>query len=143
MALTIMMPFTFALGGYTGIFMLLGIYVGAIYGGSITAILINTPGTANSAATCLDGYPMANTLNQPGRALAISTTSSTIGGIFGATVLFFTAPLLAKVALKFGSPEYFALGIFGLSIVTGISSSTVTKGLLGGALWSCSWNNRN
>ncbi len=89
MALTIMMPFTFALGGYTGIFMLLGIYVGAIYGGSITAILINTPGTANSAATCLDGYPMANTLNQPGRALAISTTSSTIGGIFGATVLFF------------------------------------------------------
>lgn len=131
MALTIMMPFTFAFGGYTGIFMLLGIYVGAIYGGSVTAILINTPGTANSAATCLDGYPMANKLHQPGRALAISTTSSTIGGLFGATVLFFTAPLLAKVALKFGSPEYFALGIFGLSIVTGISSTTVTKGLLG------------
>lgn len=130
MALTIMMPFTFALGGYSGIFMLIGIFVGAIYGGSVTAILINTPGTANSAATCLDGYPMATKLNQPGRALAISTTSSTMGGVIGATVLLFTAPLLAKVALKFGSPEYFALGVFGLSIVTGISSSSITKGLL-------------
>ena len=102
--------------------MLLGIFCGSIYGGSITAILINTPGTANSAATCLDGYPMANKLGQPGRALGISTMASTFGGLFSAAALFFTAPLLAKVALQFGSPEYFSIAVFGISIVTGISS---------------------
>lgn len=132
MALTIMTPFTFSLGGNSGILMLLGIFCGAIYGGSITAILINTPGTANSAATCLDGYPMAK--KQPGRALSISTTASTFGGLFSATMLFLTAPLLAKVALKFGAPEYFALGIFGLSVVTGISSKSVLKGIIGAVI---------
>lgn len=129
MALTIMTPFTFALGGNSGILMLLGIFCGAIYGGSITAILINTPGTANSAATCLDGYPMSR--KQPGRALGISTVASTFGGLFSAAMLFLTAPLLAKVALKFGAPEYFALGVFGLSVVTGISSKSVFKGIIG------------
>lgn len=109
--------------------MLLGVFCGAIYGGSITAILINTPGTANSAATCLDGYPMSR--HSPGRALAISTMASTFGGLFSALALFFTAPMLAKVALNFGAPEYFALGIFGLSIVTGISSKSVFKGIIG------------
>lgn len=132
MALTIMTPFTFSLGGNSGILMLLGIFCGAIYGGSITAILINTPGTANSAATCLDGYPMAK--KQPGRALSISTTASTFGGLFSALMLFLTAPMLAKVALKFGGPEYFALGIFGLSIVTGISSKSVLKGIIGAVI---------
>lgn len=132
MALSIMTPFTFAFPGNAGICMLLGVFCGAIYGGSITAILINTPGTANSAATCLDGYPMSWT--QPGRALSISTTSSTFGGLFSAFALFFTAPLLAKFALKFGAPEYFALGIFGLSIVTGVSSKSVLKGILGAVI---------
>ena len=61
--------------------------------------------------------------HSPGRALAISTMASTFGGLFSAFALFFTAPMLAKVALNFGAPEYFALGIFGLSIVTGISSN--------------------
>lgn len=129
MALTIVTPFTFSLGGNSGILMLLGVFCGAIYGGSITAILINTPGTANSAATCLDGYPMSR--HSPGRALAISTMASTFGGLFSAFALFFTAPMLAKVALNFGAPEYFALGIFGLSIVTGISSKSVFKGIIG------------
>ena len=69
MALTLMLPFTFSVKG-AGIMMLVGIFCGAIYGGSITAILINTPGTANSAATCLDGYPMAHQMHQPGRALS-------------------------------------------------------------------------
>jgi len=132
MALSIMTPFTFVFPGDTGICMLLGVFCGAIYGGSITAILINTPGTANSAATCLDGYPMAQ--KQPGRALAISTTASTFGGIFSAFMLFFTAPLLAKFALKFGAPEYLALGLFGLSIVTGVSSKSVLKGIIGAVI---------
>ena len=134
MALTIMTPFTFSLGGNSGFLMLLGIFCGSIYGGSITTILINTPGTANSAATCLDGYPMANKLGQPGRALGISTMASTFGGLFSAAALFFTAPLLAKVALQFGSPEYFSIAVFGISIVTGISSKSIIKGLIGAVI---------
>ncbi len=133
MALSIMTPFTFVFPGTAGIMMLLGVFCGAIYGGSITAILINTPGTANSAATCLDGYPMAKG-GHPGRALGISTTASTFGGLFSAMMLFLTAPLLAKFALKFGGPEYFALGIFGLSIVTGVSSKSALKGITGAAI---------
>ena len=77
MGLSIMMPLTLSMEGNSGVLMLLGIFCGAIYGGSITAILIKTPGTANSAATCLDGYPMATKLGQPGRALSISTMAST------------------------------------------------------------------
>ena len=114
--------------------MLLGTFCGAIYGGSITAILINTPGTANSAATCLDGYPMATKLGQPGRALSISTMASTFGGLFSACALLFTAPLLSKIALNFGVPEMFALGVFGLSIVTAVSSHSIIKGLIGAIL---------
>lgn len=71
MAMTILMPFTFSLDGLYGILMLLGVFCGAVYGGSITAILINTPGTANAAATCLDGYPMAQK-GHPDRAISIS-----------------------------------------------------------------------
>lgn len=134
MGLAIIMPFTFSIGGISGILMLLGVFCGAIYGGSITAILINTPGTANSAATVLDGYPMATKLGQPGRALSISTTASTFGGLFSAVCLLWISPILAQFALKFGSPEYFALAVFGLSIVTSISSQSVVKGLIGATL---------
>lgn len=133
MAVSIMLPFTFSLKD-AGIMMLLGIFCGAVYGGSITAVLINTPGTANSAATCLDGYPMAHKYGQPGRALSISTMSSTFGGLFSALMLLWIAPLLSKIALKFGVTEMFALGVFGLSIVTAVSSQSIIKGLLGAVL---------
>ena len=116
MGLSIMMPLTLSMEGNSGVLMLLGIFCGAIYGGSITAILIKTPGTANSAATCLDGYPMATKLGQPGRALSISTMASTFGGLFSAVMLLWTAPMLSKIALKFGAAEYFALAVFGLSM---------------------------
>lgn len=134
MGLSIMMPLTLSLKGSAGILMLLGIFCGAIYGGSITAILIKTPGTANSAATVLDGYPMATKLGQPGRALGISTMASTFGGLFSAVMLLWTAPLLSKFALKFGAAEYFALAIFGLSMVTSISGKNVIKGMIGAVL---------
>lgn len=133
MAVSIMLPFTFGLKD-VGIMMLLGIFCGAVYGGSITAILINTPGTANSAATCLDGYPMAHKYGQPGRALSISTMASTFGGLFSALMLLWIAPLLSKIALNFGVTEMFALGVFGLSIVTAVSSHSIIKGLLGAVL---------
>ena len=130
MGLTIILPFTFTIDGAGGFFMLLGVFCGAIYGGSITAILINTPGTANSAATCLDGYPMAKR-GEAGRALSISTLASTVGGLFSAFLLLWTSPLLAKVASNFASPEYFALSVFGLSIVTRVSTDSILKGLMG------------
>lgn len=134
MGLSIMMPLTLSMEGNSGMLMLLGIFCGAIYGGSITAILIKTPGTANSAATCLDGYPMATKLGQPGRALSISTMASTFGGLFSAVMLLWTAPMLSKIALKFGAAEYFALAVFGLSMVTSISGKSVVKGLIGAVL---------
>ena len=130
MGLSIMMPLTLTMKGASGILMLLGLWCGAIYGGSITAILIKTPGTANSAATTLDGYPMATKLGQPGRALGISTMASTFGGIFSAIMLLWISPILGRFALKFGAPEYFALAVFGLSMVTSISAKNVTKGLI-------------
>jgi putative tricarboxylic transport membrane protein len=134
MGLTIMLPITFLLKGDGGILMMLGLFCGGIYGGSITASLLNTPGTANSAATCLDGFPMSIKYGQPGRALGLSTYASTFGGIFSAIMLLVTAPLLARIALKFSPAEYFALAIFGLSIVTSISGKDIIKSLIGAAL---------
>ena len=132
MGIALLFPLTFAFQGVGGILMLLGIYCGAIYGGSISAILLKTPGTPASVATTLDGYPMATKLKQPGRALGLSTFGSTFGGIFSAICLIIFSPMLASVALKFSKPEYFALAVFGLSIITSVSSGSILKGLLGG-----------
>lgn len=131
MALALLFPVTFSVGGLGGIIMLLGIYCGCIYGGSITAILLRTPGTPASAATTLDGYPMAIEHNQPGRALSISTMASTFGGLFSVVCLILFAPLLANVALQFSKPEYFALAIFGISMVTSVSAGSILKGVIG------------
>ena len=133
MAMTILLPFSFRLKGLYGMLMLLGVFCGSVYGGSVTAILINTPGTANAAATAMDGYAM-NKRGMPDRALSISTFASCFGGLFGSFCLLFTAPLLAKVSVNFGVSEYFALAVFGLSIVTGVSTKSVTKGILGALL---------
>ncbi|MDY6470280.1 MAG: tripartite tricarboxylate transporter permease, partial [Succinivibrio dextrinosolvens] len=130
MGLALLFPITFSVGGWHGIIMLLGIYCGAIYGGSITAILLKTPGTPASAATTLDGYPMARG-GQPGRALAISTTASTFGGIFSTVCLVLFAPMLAKIALQFSKPEYFALAIFGISMITSVAPGSILKGIIG------------
>lgn len=131
MGLALLFPITFSVGGMGGIIMLLGIYCGAIYGGSLTAILLRTPGTPASAATTLDGYPLAIERHQPGRALSISTTASTFGGVFSTFCLILFAPLLAKVALQFSKPEYFALAIFGISMITSVSAGSILKGIIG------------
>ncbi|MCL1940630.1 MAG: tripartite tricarboxylate transporter permease, partial [Synergistaceae bacterium] len=112
---------------------LLGIYAGGTYGGSITAILIRTPGTISAAATVLDGYPMA----QQGRAaeaLSIAAIASFIGGIFSCVILIILAPRLARVALLFGPAEYFSIGVFGLSIVASLSTDNFIKGFIAAAL---------
>ncbi|MFV0334544.1 MAG: tripartite tricarboxylate transporter permease [Tropicimonas sp.] len=133
MGIALLMPLTFSFQGVQGILMLLGVYCGAIYGGSISAILINTPGTPASAATLLDGYPMTKK-GEAGRALGLSTAGSVFGGLFSTLALIIVAPQLAKVATGLSAPDYFALGLFGLSIITSVSSKSITKGLIAGCL---------
>ena len=128
-AITILLPVTFGLESIPGMYLLLGAYCGATFGGSISAILINTPGTPAAAATVLDGYRMAQN-GRAGDALRCALTASTVGGVLSCFSLIFIAPALAKIALNFGPAEYFALCLFGLTIVVGISGDNIFKGLI-------------
>lgn len=101
MGVALLLPLTFGMDPITGMLLLLGVYCGGIYGGSVTAVLIKTPGTPASAATILDGYAMAKQ-GRAGEALEMALKASTIAGIFSALVLLFIAPQVAKFALKFG-----------------------------------------
>ena len=133
MGVALMLPLTFTMPADTGLIVLGAIYCGAIFGGSISAILIHTPGTPASAATAIEGYQM--TLNgQAGKALATACWSSFWGGLLSCISLYFFSPLLAQLALKFMSAEKFWLGIFGLTIIAGVSSKSMVKGLMSGAL---------
>ena len=127
----LLLPFTLTLEPVHAITVLATIYVSATFAGSITAILINTPGTSAAAATTFDGYPLAQK-GEAGRALGIAVVSSTIGGIFSVLVLCIAAPMLARVAYEFRPPEYFALTIFGLSMLATISSGGAVRNLIGG-----------
>ena len=122
--------------------MLSALYCGAVYGGSISAILINTPGTPAAAVTTLDGYKLAQK-GKAGKALGVSVISSGIGGLFSVLVLMLIAPQLAKIAITFAAPEYFALAIFGLSMVVNIKSGNELKNMIGGLtglFFSYSWD---
>ncbi len=133
MGVALVLPLTFGMDATPGILLLLGVYVGAIYGGSISAILIRTPGTPAAAATILDGYEFAKR-GEAGRALGISTVSSFVGGILSCVVLTLLSPQLAKIALRFSSPEFFMLAVFGLCVIASISGSSLAKGVLCGTL---------
>ena len=100
MGLAVVLPLTFYMSPAQGIIILLGMYVGALYGGSFSAILLNIPGSPPAVMTALDGYPMSKR-GEAGRAIGISTVSSFIGGLFGVVCLIVIAPILAKFALKF------------------------------------------
>jgi putative tricarboxylic transport membrane protein len=133
MGVALVLPLTFGMESTRGILLLIGVYFGAIYGGSISAILLNTPGTPASAATALDGYKMAQR-GEAGRALGISTTSSFIGGIVSCVFLLLISPILARFALKFSSPEFFMLATFGLCIIASISGTSLAKGIICGSV---------
>lgn len=133
MGVTLLLPFTYGMDMTTGMAMLLAISFGAIYGGSITAILIGTPGTPASAATMIEGRQFA-ARGEGGRALGISTVSSWIGGTISAIMLALIAPQLAKLALSFGAPEYCTLCLFGLTIIASISGKSLLKGAIAGFL---------
>ncbi len=133
MALALMLPFTFSLEALEGLVALGAVYMGTIYGGAFTAILINTPGTPSSIATTFDGHPMA----KQGRALeaiSIATIASVVGGVVGVAFLLVAAPPLAQLALKFGPAEMFWVAILGLTLIGTLSTGSVLKGLLGGAI---------
>jgi putative tricarboxylic transport membrane protein len=127
----LLLPFTLTMEPVHAIAVLATIYVAATFAGSITAILINTPGTSAAAATTFDGYPLAQK-GEAGRALGIAVVSSTIGGVFSIVVLCLAAPMLARVAYEFRPPEYFALTIFGLSMLASVGSGGAVRNLIGG-----------
>lgn len=127
----LLLPFTLTLEPVHAITVLATIYVSATFAGSITAILINTPGTSAAAATTFDGFPLAQR-GEAGRALGIAVVSSTMGGVFSVIILCVAAPLLARVAYEFRPPEYFALTLFGLSMLASISAGGAVKNLIGG-----------
>lgn len=131
MGVAILLPFTFGMDATPALLMISGVFFGGIYGGSITAILLNIPGTPAAAATALDGYQLTRK-GKAGLALGFATISSVIGGIVSVLILVFMAPLLAKFALEFSAPENFALAIFGLSIIISISSNSLLNGLIAG-----------
>ena len=127
------LPLTYAMDPIPAMMLLLGIYCGGTYGGSITAILINTPGTPANAATILDGYPMTRQ-GKSLKALQMALYSSFFGGIFSGLVCLFAAPAIARVAQTFGPPEYFCITFFGLSIIASISGDNIVKGIMGGVI---------
>jgi len=128
----LLLPFTITMEPIAAIAVLTTIYCAATFAGAVTAILINTPGTSASATTCLDGYPLAQR-GEAGRALGMAAVSSTIGGIISVLCLMAAAPLLAGAAYKFAPPEYFALTVFGLSMLASIGEESSIKSIMSGA----------
>ncbi|WP_455652445.1 tripartite tricarboxylate transporter permease [Phascolarctobacterium sp.] len=132
-AVALFTPITFYMPLNISLSFLMGMYCGGFYAGSIPAILINTPGAPGNAATVMDGYPMAQN-GQAGRALSVSVTSSYIGGTLSAFALLVFAPIIAKIALKFGAPEYFAVAVLGLVCIAGVSGRSIVKGIAGATI---------
>src|SRR5210317_275177 len=133
MGVALLIPFTYGMMPVPAITMLVSLYCGATFGGSIAAILVHAPGTPAAAATTFDGYPLAQK-GQAGKALGMACISSALGGLFSVVVLILLAPVLAEIAIKFGPPEYFALAVFGLSMISSLGSRSVVKNLLGGTI---------
>jgi putative tricarboxylic transport membrane protein len=131
MGVALLIPFTFGLDPVRGLLMLLGLFCGGIYGGSISAILIGIPGTPAAAATVLDGHPLCKK-GLAGKAIGMATIASFFGGTVGALTMSFCSPQIAKIALKFGPPEFFALAFFGLGIIITVSGKSILKGLISG-----------
>lgn len=129
MGVALLIPFSFGMDLIPSIGLLLGIYCGGMYGGSISAILIHAPGTPAAAATLLDGYPMCQK-GEAGKALSIAMFASFVGGVIGALVMTFLSPVIADMAMSFGPGEMFMLAVFGLSVIVAISGKSIAKGLV-------------
>ncbi len=133
MTVAVLVSFTFGMSPTEGMMLLLGIYGGALYAGSIPAILIRTPGTPSAAATIFDGFPLSQQ-GKAGRAIGIATVASFVGGATSVILITIISPQIADIALRFRSPEYFALAFFGLTIIASVSGDSVQKGMISGLL---------
>lgn len=133
MSLSILVPLTFGVETTRAIAFLMGAYFGGVYGGSLSAILINIPGTPSAIMTTLDGHPMAKR-GEAGRAIGLATIASCLGGLFSLLCLGIFAPLIARFALTFSAEEYVALALFGLSVLAYISPGNTLKGLASGVM---------
>ncbi|SKA57152.1 putative tricarboxylic transport membrane protein [Succinivibrio dextrinosolvens DSM 3072] len=133
MGVALLLPVTFGMSPSTGLIVLGSIYCGAIFGGSISAILIHTPGTPASAATAIEGYQLT-IRGKAAKALTVACFASFCGGLLSCISLYFFSPLLATLALQFKSPEYFWLSLFGLTIIAGVASKSMIKGLMSGVI---------
>jgi putative tricarboxylic transport membrane protein len=131
MGVALFIPFTYSMHPATGMIFLVSINCSSTYGGSISAILINTPGTPSAVITTIDGYEMTKN-GEGGRALAMAVFSSLVGGVVSALALLLIAPPLARLVLLFGPVEIFYLAIFGLSVIVGFSKGSLIKGLISG-----------
>src|SRR5260221_3393669 len=127
--IALLIPVTFGMDPATALMMLAGIYYGCMYGGAVTAILLNTPGDAAAVMTVLDGYPLARK-GRAGATLAIAAVSSFIAGTLGVTALAFIAMPLASLALHFGPAEYFSLMFFALTTVSALTGDSIAKGMM-------------
>lgn len=131
--IALILPFTLGLPPTGALLLMLGLWGGQNYGGGVTAVLIHTPGAASGAATLFDGYPLSRK-GDTGKALGIICIASAVGWFVGALLLAFLGVPLSTVALKFGPPEYFAVGIFGLSMISNIGSTNPLKGFIAATL---------
>ena len=125
----LLLPLTFGMSPTSGIILLAAIYAGSMYGGTITSVLINTPGESASVVTCIDGYQMA-LQGRAGPALGVAAVGSFVAGTLGVVALMTMSPLLARWALSFGPPETFALMLLGLTTVTGLTGEHALKGYI-------------
>ena len=128
-ALLIPLAFSLSMPPTSAIILMAGIYYGAMYGGSTTSILVNTPGESSSVVTCIDGNRMAKN-GRAGPALAAAAIASFIAGTFATIMLMLFGPLIAQIALRFGPPEFFALMVAGLTVVTSLAGRSIVKALL-------------
>ena len=129
--MALLLPLTFGMDSKIALMMLASVYIGSMYGGSISAILLKAPGTPGAAATVIDGYEL-HRRGESGRALGISLMASTTGGLIGVCVLVGLAVPLSKLALAFGPPEYFALGVFGIVLISSFAGKDLIKGAISG-----------
>ena len=133
MAMIVLLPLTFGMPPITSIQLLMGVFVGGITAGSVTAIAVSIPGTAASAPTALEGAAFRRQ-GRAGEAISLMYITSMIGGILGAIAFITVAPLLARFALSFGPPEYFLLMLISMSLVISLSSASLLKGLIAALL---------
>ncbi|MFT6676462.1 MAG: putative tricarboxylic transport membrane protein [Sulfitobacter sp.] len=133
MAVSILISFTFSWDVYPAISLMVGIYMGGVYGGSRTAILLNIPGAPSAIATAMDGYPMAQR-GEAGQAIGVTTVMSFFGGLIGILVLAVAAPLVSDFALTFQPRDYMLLAVLGILLVGSLSSGSLLKGIFAGAL---------